>query len=661
MKLKKILPMFMAVITFSLTSNIMAAVDPSISAENNPANEVFAQTLPYLPMSDPENTRDWQFSLTMSDEFEGDTLNTEKWHDHNPTWRGRYPSFFRPYNVRVEDGYLVLRSGMSDIVNGTQTYDAATIKSKLWTGYGYYEIKSRTSQISMTSSFWLHGNKFEIDVFEQIGRSKEHDKATIFPNNLHEDGPNNTKLASYPFQYDTKEDLTLDYHVYGLEYGPDFIKIYFDGDLIRVMEPKDNTFNVSMPIIFDTETFAWEGLPVAEDFYTYTDPITGEDRYTGDFHVDYVRVWKTDTPQPVEKVKERVPEYHTAHAVYGSPTNISDPIWDKASEIKSANLVMGGIERFFANLTVKAMWDENFLYLLTDVEDSDQFVNPAKLYDSDNVDLYFDFGNEKRKENYDANDFSIKLLPTGQIQEKNAPAFEYDTVQTSEDYKSFVKIPWGDVNPEIGTVIGFDAQLNEGNNKEAKRVCIAFWNSLESNLHQNMYNSGNLQLVNSIEDISKLPVPAGSNWFENGGFENPANTQLNWKISFEDYFDHEIVDDGTGNNILKITSTAHNLASYHGNQYFILTNLKPDTEYTLTFDAKKESETGKVCSVALLHYTQELLNHPKANQGIYKNISNSWTKHTITFKTDAETTEAKVMIIHNEPSTSYFDNFRLTY
>ncbi len=485
---------------------MLSYTDKSNSAQNHPSdlpNEVFAEELPYLPMSDPNNTRDWKFSITFSDEFNSDKLDTDKWFDHNPTWIGRYPSYFRPQNVRVEDGNLILRSEMSDIVDGVQTYNAATIKSKLWTGYGYYEIKSRTSQISMTSSFWFHGNQFEIDVFEQIGRSKTHDKATIFPNNLHEDGPDNKKLASYPFQYDTKVDLTLDYHVYGVEYGPQFIKIYFDGKLIRVMETREDSFNVNLPILFDTETFHWEGLPLAEDFYTYVDPITGKERYTGDFHVDYIRVWKTHTPQIVEAMEEETRNCRTAHAIHGSPADIDDPIWNEAEEIKVANIVMGGIERFFANMTVKTIWDENFLYVKSNVNDTDQFVNFSRLYDGDNVDLYFDFGNEKNKEGYDSNDFSIKLLPTGQIEKHpNAPEIEYETIQTPENYQSFVQISWRDLTPIVGTIIGFDAQLNEGNNKEGKRVCIAFWNSHEDNLYLNMYNTGNLKLVNTLLDIN---------------------------------------------------------------------------------------------------------------------------------------------------------------
>ena len=36
----------------------------------------------------------------LTDEFEGESLDVAKWHDHNPTWKGRQPGFFSKENVR---------------------------------------------------------------------------------------------------------------------------------------------------------------------------------------------------------------------------------------------------------------------------------------------------------------------------------------------------------------------------------------------------------------------------------------------------------------------------------------------------------------------------------------------------------------------------------
>lgn len=656
MNVKKMFAILLATTSVMATSiPAFAAVDPKISAIGNPPNEVFAKDLPFLPMSDPQNTRDWKFSLTLSDEFNADTLDFNKWDNFNSNWAGREPSYFQKDGVRVEDGKVVLRSGMADIVNGEQRYDAATIRSKNWTGYGYYEARTRTSQISMTSSFWFRGNGFEIDVYEQVGRAKNNGKPTVYPSNMHEYG--GADKFSYPFEYETNQDLTLDYHVYGLEYGPDFIKLYFDGDLIRIMEPRDNTFNVNFPIIFDTETFHWKGFPESEDFYTYTDPISGEKRYTGDFHIDYIRVWKTDTPQTVEKIKESVPTYKTTHAIYGTPTSVDDALWNNAIAIEASNITTGGIEKFYSSMTVKTMWDKNFLYVLVDVQDSDQFINPQTIHDGDNVDLYFDFGNEKTKDHYDSNDFSIKILPDGQTAyHKNAPNVETNTIRTSTDYKSIVKIPWGELNATAGTVIGFDAQLNEGNTQDKKRMGIAFWNSSEGDVYKTMYTAGNLQLVQTAADIAFMPKPAGTNWFEDGHFNDPTNTQLEkWTITSPGEFSHEVITEDDGNNVLKISSTTN------GNQQLTLSGLLPNTEYTLSFSAKKETATNKVCSVSLLHYTQDLINHEKANQGIYKQIKENWADYQITFTTDADTTTAKIMIAHNEEASTFIDNLKLIH
>ncbi|GAI02342.1 unnamed protein product, partial [marine sediment metagenome] len=64
------------------------------------------------PASDPKNTGNWVLKKDMSDEFESDSIDADKWFvngtDGRYNWIGRAPSQFAPENVRLEDSKLKL-------------------------------------------------------------------------------------------------------------------------------------------------------------------------------------------------------------------------------------------------------------------------------------------------------------------------------------------------------------------------------------------------------------------------------------------------------------------------------------------------------------------------------------------------------------------------
>ena len=60
----------------------------------------------------PTEGYQWVIQEDYSDEFNGDRLNSNKWHDHHPRWRGRPPARFMPENVSVKNGMLWLTNEM---------------------------------------------------------------------------------------------------------------------------------------------------------------------------------------------------------------------------------------------------------------------------------------------------------------------------------------------------------------------------------------------------------------------------------------------------------------------------------------------------------------------------------------------------------------------
>ena len=50
---------------------------------------------PLQPAPNRRPARPWMPIPELTDEFDGEVLDAAKWHDHNPTWQGRKPGYFR--------------------------------------------------------------------------------------------------------------------------------------------------------------------------------------------------------------------------------------------------------------------------------------------------------------------------------------------------------------------------------------------------------------------------------------------------------------------------------------------------------------------------------------------------------------------------------------
>lgn len=479
---------------------------------NNPVNEVLVDNEEMLPMSDPDNTREWKLSETLSDEFNGEVLDYDKWYDYHFKWSGRAPSCFDPNNVRVENGRLILTSkyveerteSMIEAGPEFHTYAASCVMSTNLTGYGYYEICSRTAPITMTSSFWFKDGNKEIDVFEQVGRPKPTSLYDInggdIPINTHDTSAGTGELdVTTPYTYHTGLDLTADFHVYGFEWGENYLRFYFDGELIH--EIPNEVYHTAQYIIFDMETFSWIGYPDKEDFtYIFDEQSPNNQRFTGDFEIEYFRVWRSDVPQSEDpQITTKIPEPKEANAVYGSPvieanSEVVDELWNQAQSI--GDLFFKKDSNTDISADVKTMWDENYLYVLADIDDSDLYLD-AENYKSDSFEIYVDSLNEKNKDGYDYNDFKVNTTFTGRLETTayTPKNLVHNVILKEGGYIVQFKIPWVEVNPVEDTVIGFDVQVNEAATTAQGRIGYLGWNDSMDNVWKSMLTSGNLKLV----------------------------------------------------------------------------------------------------------------------------------------------------------------------
>jgi beta-glucanase (GH16 family) len=254
-----------------------------------PLGETPRHTTDAYPLSDQDNQGGWVKSEPLSDEFEGQELDLDKWNRGLYWWKGRQPALFSDKNVTVADGNLQLTMRKEKVPDefeklGYKDYTSAALHSKIRSGYGYYEVKAKPMNSAGSSSFWFQvedvpGWLTEIDVFEIGGKAEGYEHKVNM--NLHVfRTPAEKKHWSVGGVWEAPWRLADDYHVYGLDWGQDDIKYYVDGVLVRSVE--NTHWHQPLFLIFDSETMPkWFGMPVDDDL-----PST--------FSVEYVRAWKRE-------------------------------------------------------------------------------------------------------------------------------------------------------------------------------------------------------------------------------------------------------------------------------------------------------------------------------------------------------------------------------
>ena len=251
---------------------------------------------------------DWVFAPEFSDESNGDNIDSEKWWDFNPAWRGRKPALFKRDNVVVKDGMLILigrvaREGEipeEDVVRGYHDYTKAIVKSKQRVRYGYLEIRAKGMKSSYCNAFWLYdpvdppakyrSGEFseEIDIFEFFGHPKKASSARAYFTTVHrmmtpyvesiafggqDKLPNKTKTTYVDF------DFWADFHTYALEWNENELIWYLDGK--EVFRRTNDVFKRGLHIMLDCEVMlGWDGgLPDVSEL-------------PAEFQIDYLRVWQ---------------------------------------------------------------------------------------------------------------------------------------------------------------------------------------------------------------------------------------------------------------------------------------------------------------------------------------------------------------------------------
>jgi beta-glucanase (GH16 family) len=231
-----------------------------------------------------------RYTLSFSEEFNGNSLNTEVWND--AIW---YEQSDATQNYAVEDGKLKIwpqRNAEGRFVNRTIDTDG-----KFYQTHGYFEMEAKLPKgKGLWPAFWLFNHdrddRPEIDIMEAYsgggsasGWSDSALNPTNFAANLWRDNTKGqhlgeTKMRDHsPWQGGVR--LDEGFHKYGALVEPDGVTFFFDG---KQMGNKftTNFYDMRMYIILDLWFGSASGQP------DNTTP-TGKGN---SYEVNYVRAWQ---------------------------------------------------------------------------------------------------------------------------------------------------------------------------------------------------------------------------------------------------------------------------------------------------------------------------------------------------------------------------------
>lgn len=264
----------------------------------------------FLAGEDPKPAnKTWHKIEKMSDEFNGNKLDSSKWQDkprgNGWSWIGRPPALFRAENVKIKNGNMNVTVGKlpAEIVSKhtRYTHQGAIVRSHHAGQVGwYYETRMKANQTVMSSTFWLmtKGNgvkKLELDIQESVGRTSEKTKDwaktwdQIFHSNaIHRKNSHNPEPTQIQGQYKPETKNWKRYYVYGAWWkSPKEVRFYLDGKYVYSIEPSIE-FDVPAYLQMAIETYDWN--PIQDDG-GLVEAGNWEQRTT---KYDWIRTWRLE-------------------------------------------------------------------------------------------------------------------------------------------------------------------------------------------------------------------------------------------------------------------------------------------------------------------------------------------------------------------------------
>ncbi|WP_428236708.1 glycoside hydrolase family 16 protein [Gracilimonas sp.] len=206
--------------------------------------------------------------IVWQDEFDGSgSLNSDYWSYDigtgveifgRPGWGNNELQYYtdRPENIRIRDGFLEITAREESFEGSDYTSARILTRGKFEKTFGRFEarIKLPFGQ-GIWPAFWLLGDDSngtvswpqigEIDIMEYRGQ-----EPTIVHGSVHGPGYSAGEAVTDSYLLSNSR-FDTDFHVFAIEWGPDFIKYYVDDELYNEINPGD----VNGEWVFNDNTF----------------------------------------------------------------------------------------------------------------------------------------------------------------------------------------------------------------------------------------------------------------------------------------------------------------------------------------------------------------------------------------------------------------------
>lgn len=239
-------------------------------------------------------------NLVMADEFDTEgSPNPSLWtYDigrgpNGDGWGNQELQYYtdRTDNVKVDNGLLLITAKEESFEGASYTSARLVTRGLFEQQYGRFEARIRLPYgKGLWPAFWLLGNDCdqniwpqcgEIDIMEYLG-----DSPTVTFGSVH--GPGYSAGEAETKEYELENDrFDTGFHVFGIEWGPDYINYYVDGDLFNQITPDD----VPGEWVFDHPFYIILNVAVGGSFPGSPNEDT---TFPQTMLVDYVRVYENN-------------------------------------------------------------------------------------------------------------------------------------------------------------------------------------------------------------------------------------------------------------------------------------------------------------------------------------------------------------------------------
>ncbi len=237
-------------------------------------------------------------TLVMQDEFDTEGApNSSIWTYDIGTgvngWGNNELQYYtdRTENVTVENGVLLITAQEEDFEGSAYTSARLLTKDLYEQQYGRFEARIRLPfGQGIWPAFWMLGADIdenpwpaagEIDIMEYRGQNP-----TVLIGSVHGPGYNGGNAISKEYTLEN-DRFDTGFHIFGIEWGPEFVNFYVDDVLYNQITPED----VTGPWVFDKPFFILMNLAVGGSF---VGSPNSETQFPQTMIVDYVRVYEND-------------------------------------------------------------------------------------------------------------------------------------------------------------------------------------------------------------------------------------------------------------------------------------------------------------------------------------------------------------------------------